>query len=331
MRDGLVTVEVTLTVVLLIAAGLLLQSYANLLRAPRLQSRSPADRRDRAAALDYNRRRRQRTAFYESVLQRVRAMPSVAGAEYANYPLLTFKGGRAVLLDRRAAPPPTAEADRNLALDRVITDGYLEALGVPLVRGTPPGSAGSQRRAVHGCRKRALRRAALARSRSDGAANQIRHRRPRSVADSRWSGRQRPANGARCAGGAGGVYPGRSGRRGCVVLLAATPGRSRERRSRGARVIHPPGRGRSRSRRTRRQHPHDERHLRLRPAQAQHPDDARGRDLPGWRWRWRRSASTGCSPTRSRNAFRKSACASRLAPSQDASREWSCAREPHWP
>jgi putative ABC transport system permease protein len=121
--------------VLLIAAGLLLQSYANLLRVPPgfnpdqlliAETVLPASKYPSVAT---------RTAFYDGVLQRVRAMPSVAGAGYVNYPPLTFKGGRAYFSIEGQAPPPPAEANRNLALDRVITDGYLRALGVPLVSG----------------------------------------------------------------------------------------------------------------------------------------------------------------------------------------------------
>jgi putative ABC transport system permease protein len=135
LRDGLATAEVMLTVVLLIAAGLLLRSYANVLRAPmgfnpeRLliveTVLSPSAYKSPGA----------RSAFYEGVLQRVRTLPSVSGAGYVNYPPLTFKGGRAYFTVEGEPPPPPEESSRNIAVDRVITDGYLLTLGVPLVRG----------------------------------------------------------------------------------------------------------------------------------------------------------------------------------------------------
>ena len=135
VRDGLATAEVMLTVVLLIAAGLLLRSYANVLHAPmgfdpeRLliveTVLSPSAYKSASA----------RSAFYEGVLQRVRTLPSVSGAGYVNYPPLTFKGGRAYFSVEGEPPPQPAESSRNMAVDRVITDGYLTTLGVPLVRG----------------------------------------------------------------------------------------------------------------------------------------------------------------------------------------------------
>ena len=76
-----------------------------------------------------------RSAFYDRVLRRVRALPSVTGAGYVNYPPLTFKGGRAYFSIEGQPPPPPADSSRNLAVDRVISGGYLAALGVPLVRG----------------------------------------------------------------------------------------------------------------------------------------------------------------------------------------------------
>jgi putative ABC transport system permease protein len=124
-----------LTTVLLIAAGLLLRSYANVLHAPmgfdpeRLliveTVLSPSAYKSASA----------RSAFYEGVLRRVRTLPSVSGAGYVNYPPLTFKGGRAYFSVEGEPPPQPADSSRNMAVDRVITEGYLTTLGVPLVRG----------------------------------------------------------------------------------------------------------------------------------------------------------------------------------------------------
>jgi putative ABC transport system permease protein len=134
-RHVLAIAEVTLTLLLLMAAGLLLRSYANLLGAPpgfdpgRLlvaETVLPPSRYSTPAA---------RSAFYDGVLERVRALPSVSGAGYVNYPPLTMKGGRAYFSVEGQPPPPAADSSRNMAVDRVVTPGYLQTLGVRLVRG----------------------------------------------------------------------------------------------------------------------------------------------------------------------------------------------------
>ena len=78
--------------VLLIAAGLLLRSYANVLRVPpgfnpdhllMAETVLPPSKYRTAAA---------RSTFYDGVLQRIRALPSVSAAGYVNFPPLTMKG-----------------------------------------------------------------------------------------------------------------------------------------------------------------------------------------------------------------------------------------------
>jgi putative ABC transport system permease protein len=135
VRNVLAVVEVALTVVLLIAAGLLLRSYSNVLAvAPGFEPRHlllaetvlPPSKYGSLTA---------RTAFYSQVLERVRALPSVSGAGYVNYPPMTFKGGRAYFSVEGEPRPRPEDIIRNLAIDRVITAGYFQTLGVPLVRG----------------------------------------------------------------------------------------------------------------------------------------------------------------------------------------------------
>jgi putative ABC transport system permease protein len=135
VRDALAITEVALTVVLLVATGLLLRSYVNILGVPPgfdpahlliAETVLPPSKYSNLAA---------RSAFYDRVLERVRALPSVSGAGYVNYPPLTFKGGRAYFSIEGEPAPPPAQFARNLAIDRVISAGYLQTLGVPLVRG----------------------------------------------------------------------------------------------------------------------------------------------------------------------------------------------------
>ena len=135
VRHALAITEVTLTLLLLIAAGLLLRSYANVLGAPAgfdpapllvAETVLPPSKYGASAA---------RSTFYDGVLARVRALPSVTGAGFVNYPPLTMKGGRAYFSVEGQPPPPPADSARNIAVDRVITPGYLQALGVTLLRG----------------------------------------------------------------------------------------------------------------------------------------------------------------------------------------------------
>jgi putative ABC transport system permease protein len=134
LRDALVVAEITLTVVLLAAGGLLFRSYAavlsvdpgftpeNLLVAQTFPS---TGRYDDAA---------NRTAFYRGVIERVRALPGVTSAGYANYPPLTIQSGRfRITLEGRPALSDVELRDRASA--RTVSTDYLPTLGVPLKRG----------------------------------------------------------------------------------------------------------------------------------------------------------------------------------------------------
>jgi predicted permease len=135
LRGALVITEMTLTVVLLVAAGLLLRSYARVLAVdtgfqphklliaetvlPPLKYRSPESR----------------SAFYERVLARVRALPAVSSAGYVNYPPLVFKGGRSYISIEGRPAPPREDFIRYIVSDRAVSAGYLSTLGVPLIGG----------------------------------------------------------------------------------------------------------------------------------------------------------------------------------------------------
>lgn len=135
MGSALVVAEITLTVVLLAAAGLLLRSYTHVLAVDPgfqpdhlliVETALPATKYAELA---------NRSAFYEDVLERVRALPGVAGAGYANYAPLLFKGGR-VAVSIEGGPAVTAEnIMQHIVSDRVVTAGYLETLGVPVLGG----------------------------------------------------------------------------------------------------------------------------------------------------------------------------------------------------
>jgi putative ABC transport system permease protein len=135
VRNVLVVAEVTLTVVLLVAAGLLVRSYANVLAVnPGFDPHQLLIAETVLPPSKYG-TIGSRTAFYGRVLQRVRALPGVSAAAYVNYPPLSFKGGRVFFrIEGRPMPGPE-DFSRYIASDRVASPGYFSALGVPLRRG----------------------------------------------------------------------------------------------------------------------------------------------------------------------------------------------------
>jgi putative ABC transport system permease protein len=76
-----------------------------------------------------------RKAFYARVLERARALPGVTSAGYVTAPPLTYLGGRLVIEAEGQPRPPPDEFSRNIVSTRGVSTGYLETLGVPLIRG----------------------------------------------------------------------------------------------------------------------------------------------------------------------------------------------------
>jgi predicted permease len=132
VRGVLVVAEVALTLMLLVAAGLLLQTfyqmrYLDLGMRPEhvltLRTGLPMERYE-----DPVRRR----AFYDRVLERVERLPGVLAAGYTTSVPLEWKGGTSeVFLEGR---PPLSGAARD-PNHRQVSAGYLKAIGTPLRRG----------------------------------------------------------------------------------------------------------------------------------------------------------------------------------------------------
>jgi putative ABC transport system permease protein len=135
LRDTLVVAEITLTLVLLIAAGLLLRSYANVLTVdPGFEPRNLLIAETVLSPSRYG-TGPSRVAFYQRVLERVGALPGVVGAGYANYPPLVLKGGRAYVSVEGQPAPRREDFTRHIASDRAVSAEYLRTIGVPLVAG----------------------------------------------------------------------------------------------------------------------------------------------------------------------------------------------------
>jgi putative ABC transport system permease protein len=133
LRKVLLTLEVGLTVILLIGAGLLLKSYERLRSAdmgcltqdvitmhlgiPDARYATPA----------------QRANFYDTLLDRVRALPGVDAAGFA-----TVVPGQGYQMDWTFSiveHPPLPQGSGQFALSRWADPKYFHAMGIPILRG----------------------------------------------------------------------------------------------------------------------------------------------------------------------------------------------------
>lgn len=136
-RTGLVVAEMALALVLLVGAGLMIQSLRNLLQTdPGYRTEGlltvrvalPSSRYDDPAA----------SAFWDRILERVRALPGVTSASMISHlPLSRSYWSGTTAVDRSDAvesdprfPFPFIEADR-----RMVGPGYFETMGVEVVSG----------------------------------------------------------------------------------------------------------------------------------------------------------------------------------------------------
>jgi putative ABC transport system permease protein len=143
LRDGLVIAEVSLAMLLLVTAGLLTRTLVGLGRVE-LGFRS-------AGVYTFDRIELERgvtplasAAFFERLLEKLRASPGVDAAGLTIGLPLDPKGRflideSAVAIDRE----PAAGDERQTARMQVVTDGYFEALRVPLLAGRSFGDGDS--------------------------------------------------------------------------------------------------------------------------------------------------------------------------------------------
>ncbi len=131
-RSLLVVAEVAMTLVLLVVAGLLIQTLY------RLRYADVGFRPDRVLALrtslpqDRYSSHARRTSFYDDVLERVARLPGVVAAGYTTSVPLAWKGATTGFVLEGRAPDPALEYDAN---HRQVSAGYLRAIGIPLLQG----------------------------------------------------------------------------------------------------------------------------------------------------------------------------------------------------
>ena len=131
-RSSLVIAEVAMTLVLLVAAGLLTHTlyrlrYADLGLRPEgvltLRTALPASRYGDAS---------RRVRFYDAVLEGVERLPGVVAAGYTTSVPLEWKGATSEFAIDGRAPDPAIAYDAN---HRQVSAGYLQAMGVTLREG----------------------------------------------------------------------------------------------------------------------------------------------------------------------------------------------------
>jgi len=133
LRSLLVTAEVAISLVLLIGAGLLINSFV------RLRNVDPGFRSDHLLTMKivmpeakYIDRPR-RIAFYNDLLQRVQSLAGVRSAAITtNLPLYHQGNSIDVGIEGRPAPPPGQE---NIVVTRIVSPGYFDTMTIPLLNG----------------------------------------------------------------------------------------------------------------------------------------------------------------------------------------------------
>jgi predicted permease len=133
LRRLLLSLEVAITVVLLIGAGLLLKSYQ------RLRSNDMGCVTDNVLKMNLSlpeahyREPAQRAQFFEQLLTRLRAVPGVTAAALINVAPGQGYGGDNILTI--AEHPPLAKGEIQIARRRYIDPGYFATLQIPIVLG----------------------------------------------------------------------------------------------------------------------------------------------------------------------------------------------------
>lgn len=133
IRGLLVIGEVAVSFVLLIGAGLLINSFVH------LRNLDPGFRSDHLLTMKVNLSdvkypdRERRVAFFDEVMRRVRELPGVQSAAVASNLPLTYNGdSMSISVEGVADPPPDQQPD---VIYRAIGSGYFATMGIPIVRG----------------------------------------------------------------------------------------------------------------------------------------------------------------------------------------------------
>jgi putative ABC transport system permease protein len=136
LSNALVIAEVALSLILLICAGLMIQSFL------RVQTVDPGFDPDSMLTLrvgelpsDSYPELAQVSSFYDRLLERVEALPGVVRAGAGAQIPLESRGGREVFFSLREVPESLAGEVTPVANQHIVSPGYFEALDVPILEG----------------------------------------------------------------------------------------------------------------------------------------------------------------------------------------------------
>jgi putative ABC transport system permease protein len=132
LRGALVISEIALALVLLVGAGLLMQTLSHL--RGQFSIFQPEKLLTLRTVLqgDKYKEPAKRWAFYDQVLDRVKALPEVVSMGYATSVPLQWKGGANGFMLEGPQPPPNIGAN---AIHRQVTADYLQTVGIALREG----------------------------------------------------------------------------------------------------------------------------------------------------------------------------------------------------
>jgi putative ABC transport system permease protein len=131
LRSGLVAAQVALAAVLLAASGLIVRSYAGLLRV------DPGFTADRVLTLEYRLPRNKypspeaQAAFHDEVVRRVGALPGVETAGVAR--ALPFSGNGSQVT--AVTDPSASDSDGRIASMNTVSETYFAAMNIPVLAG----------------------------------------------------------------------------------------------------------------------------------------------------------------------------------------------------
>ena len=133
IRSTLVVSEVAVSFLLLIGAGLLINSFLHLLKLdPGYRAENLLTMKVQLPELKYPDKDR-RVAFYSELIRRIEGLPGVESAAAASNLPLTYNGDSMPIgVEGRADPPPDQMPD---VIYRTITPGYFKTMGIQLVQG----------------------------------------------------------------------------------------------------------------------------------------------------------------------------------------------------